>query len=122
MGDLTRKKNAPYIVTYARLTEEGFTGNSSDGYEPIRPSSLKVSLAWDFKETFSTPEEAYRLKYTVVPDSDDLTKYDYPEDVITSRLKARGHGRSMRIKYESTQGKDFILLGWGLLTGINPRV
>ena len=121
MGDLTRKKNAPYIVTYARLTEEGFTGNSSDGYEPIRPSSLKVSLAWDFKETFSTPEEAYRLKYTVVPDSDDLTKFDYPEDVITSRLKARGHGRSMRIKYESTQGKDFILLGWGLLNAVNPR-
>lgn len=122
MGDLTRHKNTPFLITYARLTEEGFTGTEEEGYEAIRPSSLKVSTAWDFKDTFSTPQQAYRLKYPVVPNPSDLSVYDYPEDVVTTRLKIRGNGRSMRIKYESEAGKDFVLLGWGLITATNPRI
>lgn len=121
IGDVITKKNAPYIVTYCRVTETGFTGNETAGYEPIRPSGLKVSAAWDFSENFSTSQEVYRLKYPVFPDNTNLNDFDYPEDVITSRVKIRGHGRSMRIKYESTQGKDFLLLGWGMVQGRNPR-
>ena len=121
VGDLLTKKNAPYIAVYSRLTEEGFTGNEVDGYEPIRPSSLLVSAAWDFKDTFSSTQQAYRLKQPVVVNPSDLSNFSYPEDVITTRLKIRGHGRSMRIKYESEQGKDFILLGWGMIQGRNAR-
>ena len=121
VGDLLTKKNAPYIAVYSRLTEEGFTGNETDGYEPIRPSSLLVSAAWDFKDTFSSTQQAYRLKQPVVVNPSDLSNFSYPEDVITTRLKIRGHGRSMRIKYESEQGKDFILLGWGMIQGRNAR-
>lgn len=121
IGDLTVKKNAPYLVVYSRLTEEGFTGNEVDGYETVRPSSLLVSTSWDFKETFTTPQQAYRLKQTVVVNPNDLTEFDYPESVITTRLKLRGHGRSMRIRYESEPGKDFLLLGWGVIQGRNPR-
>jgi hypothetical protein len=121
IGDLIVKKNAPYLVVYSRLTEEGFTGNEVDGYETVRPSSLLVSTSWDFKETFTTPQQAYRLKQTVVVNPNDLTEFDYPESVITTRLKLRGHGRSMRIRYESEPGKDFLLLGWGVIQGRNPR-
>lgn len=121
IGDLVTKKSAPYLVTYCRLTETGFTGNETAGYEAIRPSSLNVSVAWDFAEDFSAGQEVYRLKYPLFPDSSDLSIVDYPEDVITSRIKFRGHGRSMRIKYESVQGKDFLLLGWGMVQGRNPR-
>lgn len=120
-GDLMLKKNAPYIAVYTRLTEEGFTGSELTGYEPVRPSSLLVSTAWDFKSTFGAGQQAYRLKYPVVVNTSDLTDFGYPEDVITTRLKIRGHGRSMRIRYESEQGKDFILLGWGIIQGRNPR-
>jgi len=121
IGDVITKKNAPYIVTYCRLTETGFTGNPTLGFESIRPSSLKVSAAWDFAENFGTSQQVYRLKFPVIPNQNDLTDFDYPEDVITSRVKIRGHGRSMRIKYESEQGKDFLLLGWGMIQGRNPR-
>lgn len=121
IGDLIVKKNAPYIAVYSRLTEEGFTGNEVSGYESIRPSSLLVSTAWDFNSNFGSPQEAYRFKHPIVVDPDNLSNFNYPEDVITTRLKVRGHGRSMRIKYESTQGKDFILLGWGLVQGRNNR-
>ena len=121
IGDLVTKKNAPFIVTYCRLTETGFTGNETAGYEAVRPSGLKVSAAWDFAENFGTSQQVYRLKYPVFPDNSNLNDFDYPEDVITSRVKIRGHGRSMRIKYESEQGKDFLLLGWGMIQGRNPR-
>ena len=121
IGDAVTKKNAPYIVTYCRLTETGFTGNPTAGFESIRPSSLKVSAAWDFAENFGTSQQVYRLKFPVIPDQNNLDDFDYPEDVITSRVKMLGHGRSMRIKYESEQGKDFLLLGWGLVQGRNPR-
>ena len=121
VGDLVTKKSAPYIVTYCRVTETGFTGNETDGYEAVRPSGLKVSAAWDFAEDFGTSQQVYRLKYPLFPNSGNLNDFNYPEDVITSRVKVRGHGRSMRIKYESEQGKDFLLLGWGMIQGRNPR-
>jgi len=117
---LVTKKNAPYIAIYTRLTEEGFTYTGS-AYESIRPSSLLISAAWDFNDTFSATQQAYRLKYPVVVNPDDLTSFPYPEDVITTRLKIRGHGRSVRLKYSSEQGKDFILLGWGVVQGRNTR-
>ena len=120
-GDLIVKKNAPYIAVYSRLTETGFTGSDVAGYESIRPSSLLVSSAWDFNETFNTAQQAYRLKFPVIVDPGNITNFNYPEDVITTRLKVRGHGRSLRLRYESEQGKDFILLGWGLIFGRNQR-
>ena len=120
-GDLIIKKNAPYIAVYSRLTETGFTGSEDAGYESIRPSSLLVSSAWDFNENFNTAQQAYRLKFPVLVDSGNITNFNYPEDVITTRLKVRGHGRSVRLRYESEQGKDFILLGWGLVFGRNQR-
>jgi|5B_taG_2_1085324.scaffolds.fasta_scaffold01034_5 hypothetical protein len=121
IGDGLVKKNAPYIVVHSRVTEEGFTGNSTDGYESVRPSSLKVSAAWDFNETFNTSQQAYRFKYPILPNSDNLDDFNYPEDVISTRLKLLGHGRSVRIKYESEAGKDFVLLGWSIVQGRNPR-
>ena len=121
IGDLVTKKNAPYIVTYCRLTETGFTGNETDGYEAVRPSAALLSSAWDFKDTFGTGQQIYRKKFPVVVDPSDLDNYNYPEDMITSRVKVRGHGRSMRLRYESEQGKDFILVGWGIIQGRNPR-
>jgi hypothetical protein len=121
VGDLITKKSAPYIATYCRLTEEGFTGTEEDGYEAIRPSSLFVSSAWDFNDTFGASQQAYRLKFPVVVDPSNLDVFDYPESVITSRLKVRGTGRSVRIRYESEEGKDFLLLGWGVIYGRNPR-
>lgn len=118
VGDLTLKKNAPYITIYCRSTEEGWTGSEETGWELVRPSSLLVSTAWDFKKTFGQSQQVYRLKYPLIPES---TTFDYPDSVITTRLKIRGHGRSMRIRYESEEGKDFMLLGWGLVQGRNGR-
>jgi len=122
MGDLVLKKTSPYIVVYMRPTEEGWEGTEQDGYDPIRESSMLVSSYWDFRRSSSsTPQQAYRLKYVPVVDTNNLGTWDYPEEVVTSRLKLRGYGRSMRLRFESETGKDFILLGYGVLQGANQR-
>ena len=122
LGDLVLKKNAPYIQVYLRPTETGFEGSDVLGYAPVRESSLLVSSYWDFRNsTSSTPQQAYRLKYLPVVNTSSLNVWDYPENVVTTRLKMRGHGRSMRLRFESEQGKDFVLLGFGIISAANPR-
>jgi len=120
MGDLLLKKTAPYITTYMRLTETAWEGNETDGYAPDKPSSMLVSAFWDFKNSSSsTAQQAYRFKSMPVVNANNLLDFDYPETVITTRMKVRGRGRSMRIKFESEQGKDFVLLGYSVLGGVN---
>lgn len=122
MGDLMLKKNSPYVQAYLRPTEEGFTGSDATGYTPIRESSLLVSSYWDFRKTTSSnPQQAYRLKYMPIVDAGELASWNYPEEIVTTRLKMRGHGRSMRLRFESEQGKDFVLLGFGILHAANSR-
>lgn len=122
MGDMVLKKTAPYLTTYMRVTETGWTGSEVAGYSPINESSCLVSAYWDFKSTpSSAAQEAYRLKYLPIPDAAALTTFGYPESVVTTRLKLRGRGRSVRLKFESTTGKDFTLLGYSLIGGANGR-
>ena len=115
-GDISSKKSAPFVSVVMGVTEEGWSGNVVDGYERVRPSSLKVRAYWDFNSRSSTTaQQAYRLKSIPVVDADDLTKFDYPSSVVTTRLKLRGRGRSVRLRFESEEGKDFNLLGWEMI-------
>ena len=119
--DLMLQKTAPYVIVYSRVTEEGWVASGS-GYEPIHPSSLLVSSYWDFSTSPATAaQQAYRYKTTPIVNPASLGSFGYPETVITTRLKVRGRGRSMRMRFESEQGKDFVLLGYGVLGGRNNR-
>jgi hypothetical protein len=101
MGDLGRRKTSPYITIFMRMTETGWQAEGN-GYTPVRNSSLKVSAYWDFKNTVSsTPQEAYRFKYPFVVDTGDLSTWTYPQDVMVTRLKLRGRGRTVRLRIRS---------------------
>lgn len=121
MGDMTTFKNAPYITTYMKTTETGWKA-SGNGYVPIRESSCFISTYWDFKKTASSStQQVYRLKPMPIVNESALTSFDYPKTVVVSRLKTRGRGRSMRIRYESEEGKDFHLLGYEVIGARNSR-
>lgn len=119
IGDLTLKKTAPYITVYCRSTEEGFTGNETDGYVAINPSSLIMKAYWDFKEDPSSSQQAYRLKPYMMVNTANLLDTQQDRSVVTTRLKVRGKGRSMRLRFESETGKNFVLLGYGVVVGAN---
>lgn len=120
IGDLGRKKNSPYLTVFLRTTESSWELQAGGAYLFDRPSSVKVSTFWDFRKIASSAkQEGYRFKHPVVVDPTDLTSVDYPTTVITTRLKTRGRGRVMRVKFESETGKDFNLLGWETLDARN---
>lgn len=119
IGDLGRRKNSPYITAYMRQTETGFELSGST-YNPLRESSLKVSAYWDFKKTpSSSPQELYRHKQPLVVNTSDLTDVISPTTVLSTRLKLRGRGKVMRLRFEGVEGKDFNLLGWETLDAMN---
>jgi hypothetical protein len=121
LGDLVTYKTAPYVVVYLGVTETGWEV-SGNGYIPVREGSCKVSAFYDFKESSSSvAQQAYRLKTTPIPDPDNLTDFGYPDDIIQTRLKLRGRGRSVKIRFESEEGKDFNIIGWGLVGAANER-
>lgn len=120
IGDLGRKKNSPYITVFMRKTEDGFTNNGDGTYTAIDESSLKVSAFWDFKKIPSTTaQEAYRHKQPIVVNPSDLTDFSTPTTVLVSRLKLRGRGRVVRLRFEGSTGKGFNLLGWETLDARN---
>ena len=111
-GSLGRKKTSPYLTVFMRMTETGWEA-SGNGYTPVRNSSLKVSAYWDFRNSISSvKQEAYRFKYPLVVDTGDLDTWSYPQDVMMTKLKLRGRGRVVRLRFEGSEGKDFNLLGW----------
>lgn len=113
IGDLGRRKTSPYITVFLKQTETGWTGTSETGFSPIRESSLKVSAYWDFKNIPATAsQQAYRLKYVPIVDETSLGTFNYPKSVIQSRLKLRGRGRVVKLRFDAEAGKDFNLLGW----------
>jgi hypothetical protein len=57
-----------------------------------------------------------------VVDSSDLTNANIPETVVHTKLKLRGKGKTVRFRFDSEAGKDFVLLGYGLIGGKNGRI
>lgn len=116
-GDLLLKKSAPYVTVYLRSTEEGYTY----ALEPINPSGLFLEAYWDFKDYSSTRQQAYLPKPAPVANASDLSDTGQNKSVVTTRLKVRGSGRSVRLRFEAEEGKNFILLGYSVLIGANAR-
>ncbi len=117
-GDMLLKKSAPYVIVYLRSTEEGF---ESVTFDPINPSGLFLEAYWDYKSYASTRQQCYLPKPTPVVDPSNLADTGQNKSVVTTRLKVRGNGRSMRLKFEAEEGKNFVLLGYSVLVGVNAR-
>ena len=118
-GDLLLKKNSPYIVVLCRSTEEGF--RPFPDYSVINPSGLFMEAYWDFKDYPTSRQQVYRVKPSAVLNTSDLSDNGQTKSVVTSRMKVRGHGRSMRLKFIAEEGKNFVLLGYSALVGANAR-
>ena len=43
------------------------------------------------------------------------SELNYPYEVVDTRLRIRGAGRVLRLRYESSEGKDLRLLGYSIM-------
>ena len=81
-------------------------------------NSCKMTSKWDFATSSSTgkhtaKQEIYRLNSLRMDNAgDDEDAYGF--EVIETKTKIRGHGKALVLRFESSPGKDFELLGWGL--------
>lgn len=120
-GDVSRFKQMPYITVHCKRTETGVTFISG---EPVyeNPSNLFVRAKWDWANgsqsgKWSTRQKAYRLKDIYLPPADDGT-WENGLGLTSTKLRIRGSGRALQLRFESDPGKDFNLIGWGtVLTG-----
>lgn len=59
---------------------------------------------------WTTPQEAYKLSTKRLANA-AVDERLYPYKVIDTRLKLRGAGKVVVLRYESSPGKDFELIG-----------
>lgn len=127
LADIMNKtKKAPIIYTHFLRTEDGFSTNPADteGLELIldNPSSCFVSYKWDWGSApFSNQFQAYKLLKNYTPASASDT-FIYDRDVVSTKNRLRGRGTSLGFRFESEEGKDFHILGYGVLYTASDRV
>jgi len=117
--DMTTYKHGIYVTTYFDLTETGFTGDETNGYDFVNPSSCLLKAFWDLKVAQSSSQEAYRHLIPIVVDEGDLTAFAYPYLSVVTRNRIRGRGRNLKLRFESTAGKDFQLQGYEVINAKN---
>jgi len=121
----SKDKKTPYLVTHCKLTEEGFTEDGLGNLSPIHPSSCKVQAQWEWTDSDAAGRwgpkfQAYRLPryYGSIGSSDP---FDYGFTVVTTKNKLRGRGRSLSLLFETEEGKDLHLYGWGHTLNIENK-
>lgn len=118
LGDLQRSKQATYLHSFFRRTEDGFVDAGGGNLIPTNPSGCLVTARWDWHNTsaggrWSDPQVAYRYRRPYLP-SGTSDPFDNGEEIVYTKLKIRGKGRALALRYESVEGKDFRLLGFSL--------
>ncbi len=74
---------------------------------------LTAKFGWsstDLIGRWSTPQETYKLRTQELAKVDG-NEFNYPYDVITTRVRVRGSGEVMLLHYESSDGKFFKMAG-----------
>jgi hypothetical protein len=114
--DLTTNKHGIYTTVYFNLTETGF---DPDLVTALNPSSCIMKAFWDLRETENSSQEVYRFRIPVTANPLDLTEFNYPYSSVVSRNRIRGRGRNLKLRFESSTGKDFQLQGYEVVNAKN---
>jgi len=124
-GETQRQKQVPYAHFHFNKTETGFEGSTGD-ILAVGESSCLVQVQWNFTNSISSNKwspsfQAYRHKRLWMPEDVDSI-YDDGQEVITTKNKLRGRGRSLSLLVETEPLKDCQLLGWAMDMNINNAV
>lgn len=123
-GDMGRNKQAPYVHTFFEATEEEVV--DVNGVDTVlgRESGCIATFKWGWytkslSDKWTSPQQAYRRRGPALVAGNG---YDNGEGIVYTKLKARGRGKALAIRYESQDGKDFRLVGYNVLVGMSSNV
>ena len=114
-NDVMRDKQTPYIFFYFKRTEDGYIQSGSN-LLLTKQSSCKVQAQWNWANSANSGKwgsewQAYRLLRNYIP-TGPADPFDYGDEVIVTKNKLRGSGKTLSLKIQSEEGKDMVLLGW----------
>jgi hypothetical protein len=109
-----RYKYAPYLITFCHKVETGYTQVGED-LAVVNEGGLLVQGLFNFatgttSNKWTIAQQAYRPGPYAPVNINDTDGFG----VYASKLKLRGRGRSVAIKYSSEPGKDFHLAGFAI--------
>lgn len=113
-GDSSLVKQVPYLFAHFFRTEKllDSEGNS------VNPSSCLIQSQWDWSTArlsnkWSPQFQAYRYRRNSLTDSESL-EYDSGFELVTSKNKLRGRGRSFALRMETEPLHDCQIVGWNI--------
>ena len=127
-GDIARTKRAPYMYVYSKRSETKWILNEDgDGLIPDIPSSLKVRAFWDWSDSDNSnlrtaAQEVYKRDKVYTPDTLEAQDFDDGMPVVSSRIRLKGRGQALQLRFESEEDANFHLLGWSVVSEINNNV
>ncbi len=124
--DHSRKRQVPTLTVFFRRSETGFEEEEGGDWKARDPSSCLISSQWEWTNhanagRWSNPFQAYRLQRHYFP-SAVTDNFDNGFEVVVTKNKLRGRGRTLSLLIESEEGLDMQLLGWSMLTAENGNV
>ncbi len=80
---------------------------------------VQVTAKWEWSSRvgngrWTNPQQGIKPPRVFIPDNADTHPASDGQDIWFSKLKVRGQGRALVIRYESETGKDFQILGWSI--------
>lgn len=124
-GTTEREKMINSLTAHFKRTETGYELDGNGNVTLTNPSGCQARVKWGFTDSsnsgkWSTPFQAYRLRRLYLPE-DVNDPFDYGFDIISTRNKIRGQGRSLRVRFESEAGKDLFIHGWALTFSVEKN-
>lgn len=119
VGDLITEKEANVVYIFFKSTETGFITNPvTGGLDFANPSGCFMQGMWHWTDSagagkWSDSQQIYRLANWIPGGTGDT--FDFGFDVVQATEQIRGKGRALRLRFDSEDGKDFHLLGWGIV-------
>lgn len=115
MGDVARRKEAPYLFMHFKRTELNAVDNGEGEAVADNPSGMFVQCRWDWSDhsdsgKWQEPFQAYRLNRPYILEIGQPINYGH--EVVTTRNRITGSGKALRIYMYSDGDKDFYLYGW----------
>lgn len=122
--DSARRKQVTYLTMHFKMTETALVASGTD-LDYDYPSSCLVQSRWDWANSgaagkFGTQFQAYKLPRLFT--GSGAGAVDLGHEVITTKNKLRGIGRSFSMRIDTEAGKDLQLYGWALNVEGTPIV
>jgi len=128
-GTVMREKGLQYVSPVFNRTEYSYTvvaGAGRDDPNEIiwdNESSCLLTSKWDWTGSsathkWSNPEQAYRLRDPYregLNETEGTFTYDGGYDIVKTKMRVRGTGSALQLRFQSEGGKDMQLLGWEVI-------